>query len=183
MFLALGWGSLLWQPIAIQYGKRPVYLIGLLATVGIIVWAPYVETNGQWIANKILQGFFGAPVESLVEISLSDLYFTHERGFYIALYGLFLGLSQFFAPVISGFIADNQGWEWVLYWCAIIAGVAFLITFLFLEETNYSCNTINGQRTLPELNSTEMPGGFAEASEKSVLGAPWLSQHEPFRRR
>jgi hypothetical protein len=38
-----------------------------------MIWAPYTTSNGQWIANKILQGFFGAPIESLCEISVSDL--------------------------------------------------------------------------------------------------------------
>jgi hypothetical protein len=38
-----------------------------------MIWAPYTTSNGQWIANKLLQGFFGAPIESLCEISISDL--------------------------------------------------------------------------------------------------------------
>lgn len=38
-----------------------------------MVWVPYTKTNGQWIASKILQGFFGAPIESLCEISVTDL--------------------------------------------------------------------------------------------------------------
>ena len=38
-----------------------------------MIWAPYTTSNGQWIANKIFQGFFGAPIESLCEISVSDL--------------------------------------------------------------------------------------------------------------
>lgn len=38
-----------------------------------MIWVPYTKTNGQWIASKILQGFFGAPVESLCEISVTDL--------------------------------------------------------------------------------------------------------------
>lgn len=39
----------------------------------IMVWVPYTNTNGQWIASKLLQGFFGAPVESLCEISVTDI--------------------------------------------------------------------------------------------------------------
>lgn len=41
-------------------------------------------------------------------------YFAHERGTFIAYYALFLAGSNFVAPVISGFINDGQGWEWVL---------------------------------------------------------------------
>lgn len=114
MFLFFGWGCLIWQPLALQYGKRPVYLISMLATLATQVWAAHTDTNGKWIASKIIQGFVGAPIESLCEISVTDVYFTHERGRYIALYGLLLAGSNFFAPIIAGFIADGQGWRWVL---------------------------------------------------------------------
>lgn len=33
MFLMYGWGCLVWQAVAQQYGKRPVYLLSLLATM------------------------------------------------------------------------------------------------------------------------------------------------------
>lgn len=31
--LFFGWGCLVWQPLALQYGKRPVYLFSILATM------------------------------------------------------------------------------------------------------------------------------------------------------
>lgn len=33
MFLFFGWGCLFWQAVALQYGKRPVYLFSMLSTL------------------------------------------------------------------------------------------------------------------------------------------------------
>ncbi|RTE85184.1 hypothetical protein BHE90_000346 [Fusarium euwallaceae] len=137
MFLLAGWGLVFWQPFAMQYGKRATYLLSLAGTLACTVSGPYIRTNGQWLGRSILTGFFIAPIEALPEISVTDVYFTHERGTYLGVYSLFLTGSNFFAPVICGFIADKQGWKWVFYWPAIFLGAVLVICFLGMEETNF----------------------------------------------
>lgn len=57
----------------------------------------------------MLQGFVGAPIESLCEISVTDVYFAHERGTYMGIYAFILAGGNYLSPVLAGFINDGQG--------------------------------------------------------------------------
>ncbi|KAJ2962881.1 hypothetical protein NQ176_g10905 [Zarea fungicola] len=117
MQLMQGWGCLLWQPFAMTYGRRGVYIATIVLSTGPVIWTPFSSGASQWYAHRILLGIFCSPVESLPEVSVSDIFFAHERGRYMALYTFILFGSNFLAPFFSGFIAQDAGWRWVIGDC------------------------------------------------------------------
>lgn len=137
MFLFFGWSCLLWQPLALTYGRRGVYLISILLTVPMMVWTAYSTNAAEWYGHRVLIGIIVSPIESLCEVTVFDLFFAHDRGTYMGLYVFVLFGSNFLAPLVAGWFNDAYDWRWTMHFGAIICAVFFVVLFFFMEETIY----------------------------------------------
>merc|ERR1712230_150883 len=166
MYLFLGWGNLIFQPLALNFGRRPVLIFSLLGTALMVLWSAYIQSSGVWYLNRILMGIFFAPVETLVEIVVTDLSFTHERGFHMAIYQWTLWNGALLAPIPAGYIAENHGWRWIQWTGAILGlSVTFLMIFFF-EETMYFRQTIRDEFVGENIQETDISSQVSQ-SEKS----------------
>ncbi|KAI5300224.1 Vacuolar protein sorting-associated protein 35 [Ascosphaera pollenicola] len=144
-FLLLGWAALIWQPIALSVGRRSVYLISTLLTIPLLVWMGYSKGTGEWYGHRVLMGLVDAPIECLPQITVSDIFFAHERGTFMAAYVFILYGSNFIAPLIAGWFNNAFGWHWTFFFGAMISALSFVILFFFMEETMYFRHTIEGE--------------------------------------
>lgn len=64
-------------------------------------------------------------------------------------YAWTLAGSNFFAPIICGFINDAMGYHWVFYFPTIFCAVTWVFLFFFMEETNYDRATVGIVATSP----------------------------------
>lgn len=106
----------------------------------------------------------------------------------MGMYAFTLAGSNYFTPVLCGFIAEYQdggnGWRWVFYWPAIFLAFVFVFLFFFMEETNYvrmTAGIVEDTDSPPpehavgpdaEKNPTLANAGFTRASTEDGIVHP-----------
>ncbi|KAG8163757.1 hypothetical protein KVR01_007054 [Diaporthe batatas] len=107
-----GVGPLLVVPFANIYGRRPIYLGGnLLAAIANIV-AGNCSTWGGVLATRAFSGIGAGSTIAIGAATICDLYFLHQRGFFMGIFTFFLTNGPHIAPLIGGFTAQNLGWRY-----------------------------------------------------------------------
>lgn len=123
--LGVGVAGLLIVPSSRIWGKRHLYLLGTIIIIASSAWGGGNNKNRRENADgiggnyksllwaRIFQGVGLAPFESLVNASVGDLYYVHERGVRMAISNFCVFGGAFFTPVLVGKIAQTMGYEWV----------------------------------------------------------------------
>lgn len=133
--LALGAPMLI--PFALKFGSRAVYLVSSVGQFAVSIWAARTMTAGDWWGVNAVQCWLGALAEVLVQLTIADVFFVHQRGVMNAGYVWITQVGSNLAIVAAGFITQNMGWRWVWWWFVIFFGCqVFMMAFGF-EETKY----------------------------------------------
>ncbi|KAH7323642.1 serine/threonine kinase 16 [Rhexocercosporidium sp. MPI-PUGE-AT-0058] len=156
---ALAVGGVILIPLTLKYGRRPVYLLTSLALTLSSVWMAKAGVVGDFIGSNLVSGLAGAVGDAIVQLTIADLFFTHQRGTMNGIYVLVVNLGVFAAPVASGYILTAQGWEWMYWYCVIFTGITFVAMIFFYEETKYTTPVINAiqsrqQTTTPDADKS-----------------------------
>lgn len=85
---AVAVGSLMFNCLAVKYGKRPIYLITTIGMMVACFWAAAAKSFASLVAARVLSGLCMGPFEALVPASIGDVWFVHERGFRTAIFNL-----------------------------------------------------------------------------------------------
>lgn len=131
-------GGVILIPFALKYGRRPVYVFSTIAQCAFCVWQARMQTVADLMSANILSSMVGALAEVLVQMTVADVYFVHQRGLMNSIYVWFMTVGATLSPLAGGYIVISQGWRWVWWWMVILMG-AGLVAFVFLyEETKFS---------------------------------------------
>ena len=184
--LGVGVAGFFFVASARVWGKRHLFILGAVIIIISSAWGGASGHNYKsLLAARVFQGVGLAPFEALVNASVADLYFVHERGKRMAFSNLALFGGAFLTPVVAGRMTATLGWQWTFYFVAIFMALFLPLIILFVPETAFvrdsRLNTdINTESYSSPKEDTELHASdhIAEHNSQPLMSSPpVISRH------
>lgn len=134
--LGFAFGPTLWAPLSELKGRRLPLVISMFGFTVFSIGCATGKDIQTILICRFFGGFFGACPLAVVAAVFSDMFDNRTRGIAVTLFSMAVFTGPLLAPFIGGFITySHLGWRWTEYLATIMGGVAFVLDFLFLEET------------------------------------------------
>ncbi|KAK7609176.1 major facilitator superfamily domain-containing protein [Phyllosticta paracitricarpa] len=133
-----GVSTFLWNPLSNVLGRRPIWLLCLLGSAATSAASGAARNFEVLLTLRTLAGICTGIPQALGSPTVCDMYFAHERGFYMGLYAVSSIAGAHAAPLLGGFVARAGGWRWTFYGAAVGFAALLLPFVLSVPETLFS---------------------------------------------
>lgn len=117
-----------------RYTTRQVFLVGIsIFFLGTLLGglSPHFATL---LVARIIQALGAGIMMPLMMTTILDVFQPHERGKYMGIFGLVIGLAPAIGPTLSGYLVEYFNWRSLFHVVAPIAAVTFLIGFKTIKN-------------------------------------------------
>ncbi|PMB69348.1 putative MFS-type transporter [Beauveria bassiana] len=183
--LLQGMGNLFWIPIANKWGRRPAYIASYAIYFATAIWLIFEKSYSGFLVGRIIMGFGAGAAETLAPVTITDIFFLHERGAVMSAYTCFLSIGVAFGMIVSGAITANTHWRTIYEVSSALIGFVLLLLFFTLPETAYK-RVENGKviasASSEALRSRASQSSDAETGQPTVSKQTYLQSLRIFRR-
>ncbi|KAK7752047.1 Major facilitator superfamily transporter [Diatrype stigma] len=137
LFVGIGYWCLLSSPATHLYGRRVLYLVGMVCGFVGSVWYGRIQNEADTVWSQLFIGASESVAEAVVQLSLLDIWFEHQNGTTLGLYTLAMAVGTYLGPLIANYVGYAFGWRWIGYLGAIFNAATFIVLYFGLEETSF----------------------------------------------
>jgi EmrB/QacA subfamily drug resistance transporter len=133
--LMLASGILVGGSLGDHYGRKRVYVLGILIFAGASLLCGLAPSTGFLIAARVLQGVGGALMVPGSLALISCNFEPGRRGRAIGLWSTFVPLTNILGPVLGGFLASRGLWRGIFFINLPLAALAIGALILRVPES------------------------------------------------
>ncbi|RSL44768.1 hypothetical protein CEP54_014554 [Fusarium duplospermum] len=153
-------GCILFIPPAVKYGRRSMYILSTSIILAMAVWSACLNSLPELFVSQMLFGLANATNEAIVEMTVADLYFVHQRATANGLSMVMVMTGSFLSQIVAGYMsADDQSlisiaWQSIVILCRLSAVMYTALTYAF------TVGWITAQASLISIVFTQPPYNF-----------------------
>jgi len=121
---------------------RKRFLVLSIATFTVASFFCGIAWNlGALVFFRIVQGMGGGALVPTSQSIIMDTFPPKEQGGAMAALGVGVMVGPTLGPTLGGWITDNYNWPWIFLINIPVGGLALLLAFLFLQDSEHSRET------------------------------------------
>ncbi len=121
--------------LADMYGRRRLYLAGLVVFTGASVLCGFAASTLMLQLSRALQGAGGAIMFAVSLALLADAFRGRDRGIAFGAWGAVTGLAVAIGPLLGGVLTSGLSWRWIFFVNAPIGIAALIISVMKVAES------------------------------------------------
>jgi EmrB/QacA subfamily drug resistance transporter len=117
------------------FGRKRVYLLGLVVFVAASAAAGAAQNIEQLIAFRVVQGFGAATMMPGTLSIITQAFPAEQRGLAIGIWGGVSGLGLLAGPILGGLLVNGDEWRWIFLVNLPVGIAAVAMALLFVPES------------------------------------------------
>lgn len=135
--ITLGFANILIVPLSNIFGRRPISIFFGVLVILTNVWQALASSHQSLLAARACNGIAAATSETIMVQTIADMFFLHERGFWMGTYFTMYFSGAFLGPIMAGNIAAAHGWRSFFWLSTALAGFVTILLVVSFPETKY----------------------------------------------
>src|SRR3954447_12254884 len=121
--------------LADLFGRRAIFITGLVIFTGASLWCGLSGSAGSLIAARAVQGIGAAMMNPSTLSIITATFPARQRGTAIGIWAGVSAMALAIGPLVGGLLTEHISWNWVFYINIPIGIVAIAAAFLFIDES------------------------------------------------
>ena len=117
------------------YGRRLVFVIGIVVFTGASLWCGLADSGEMLIAARVVQGAGAALMNPATLSIIAATFPPRERGMAIGIWAGVSALALAIGPLVGGLLTEHLSWHWIFFVNVPVGVVAIAASFLLITES------------------------------------------------
>lgn len=117
-----------------RYTTRQVFLVGIFIFFLGTMLGGFSPNFTILLIARIIQALGSGIMMPLMMTTILNIFEPHERGKYMGMFGLVIGLAPAIGPTLSGYLVEYLNWRSLFHVVAPIAAITFIIALFTVKN-------------------------------------------------